>query len=66
LPSHSTHLMQSLDVTYFQPVKYYHRKTIDENVRLGAAKFPLMEFFLTFEHIRAQTFKREIIISAFE
>jgi hypothetical protein len=54
--------MQSLNIVYFQPVKYYYRKTIDEAVRLDAIKFPLMEFFLVFGYIRAQIFKREIII----
>jgi hypothetical protein len=58
--------MQSLDIVYFQPVKYYHRKVIDEAIRLGATKFPLVEFFLAFGYIRAQAFKRETIISAFE
>jgi hypothetical protein len=58
--------MQPLDVAYFQPVKHYHRKAIDKAVRLGATKFPLVEFFSAFEHIRAQVFKREIIMSAFE
>jgi hypothetical protein len=58
--------MQSFDIAYFQPVKYYHRKAIDEAVRLGAIKFPLIEFFSAFGHIRAQAFKRETIISAFE
>jgi hypothetical protein len=58
--------MQPFNVTYFQPVKYYYRKTIDETVRLDATKFPLIEFFSTFEYIRAQIFKRETIISVFE
>jgi hypothetical protein len=58
--------MQSLDIAYFQPVKHYHRKAINEAVRLGATKFPLVEFFSAFGYIRAQAFKRETIISAFE
>jgi hypothetical protein len=58
--------MQPLDVACFQPVKHYYRKTIDEGIRLGAIKFPLVKFFITFEYIRAQIFKRETIISAFE
>jgi hypothetical protein len=58
--------MQSFDVAYFQPVKHYHRKTIDRTVRLSATKFPLVKFFSAFKHIRAQTFKRETIISIFE
>jgi hypothetical protein len=66
LSLHNTHLMQPLDVVYFQSVKHYYRKAIDKAVRLGAIKFPLVEFFSAFEYIRAQIFKREIIISAFE
>jgi hypothetical protein len=58
--------MQSLNVIYFQPVKHYYRKTIDEAVRLSAIKFPLMEFFSAFKYIRAQIFKRETIILIFE
>jgi len=66
LPPYSTHLMQPLDVTCFQPVKHYHRKAIDKAVRLDATKFPVIEFFSAFEYIREQSFKRETIISAFE
>jgi hypothetical protein len=44
--------MQPLNVVYFQPVKHYYRKIIDKAVRLGAIKFPLMEFFSAFEYIR--------------
>jgi hypothetical protein len=58
--------MQSFNVVYFQSVKHYHRKAIDEAVRLGVIKFPLIEFFSTFEYIRAQIFKRETIILVFE
>jgi hypothetical protein len=63
---YSTHLMQFFDVIYFQFVKHYYRKIIDKAVRLGAIKFPLVEFFSAFKYIRAQAFKREIIISVFE
>jgi hypothetical protein len=66
LPPHSTHLMQPFNIIYFQPVKYYHRKIIDEVVRLGAIEFPLVKFFSAFGYIRAQIFKRETIISIFE
>jgi hypothetical protein len=45
--------MQSFDVVYFQFVKHYHRKAINKAVRLGAIKFPLVEFFSAFEYIRA-------------
>jgi hypothetical protein len=58
--------MQPLNIAYFQSVKHYHRKAIDEAIRLGAIKFPLMEIFSAFEHIRAQVFKGKTIISAFE
>jgi DDE superfamily endonuclease len=29
LPLHTTYFLQSLDVVYFQPLKYYHSKAID-------------------------------------
>ncbi len=66
LPSHITHKMQPLDVACFQPLKHYHRQYIDKAVRLGATRFPVVEFFSAFEYIRNQAFKPSTIISAFK
>jgi hypothetical protein len=66
LPAHITHKMQSLDVVYFQPLKYYHRQAIDKAIRIGTTLFPVTEFFSAFEYIRKQIFKPTTIISAFK
>ena len=41
---HTTHLLQLLDVVYFQPLKHYHSKTIDKKVRDGDYKFSKIKF----------------------
>jgi hypothetical protein len=65
LPPHNTHLMQSLDVACFQPLKHYYRKAIDNAVMHGATTFPIIEFLTVFKHIRDQAFKPEIVKSSF-
>ena len=59
------HVIQSLNVACFQPVKYYHRKAINHTVILEATDFSVVEFFCTFKHIYKQVFKAKTIKSAF-
>lgn len=65
LPSHSTHLLQPLDVRVFQPYKYYHSEAIEEATRLGCADFDKLEFLASLKSIREKTFKKSTILSAF-
>lgn len=44
LPLHTTHLLQLLDMVYFQPLKHYHAEAIDAAVQLGDAEFFKVEF----------------------
>ncbi|RPA77615.1 CENP-B protein, partial [Ascobolus immersus RN42] len=66
LPSHSTHLLQPLDVRVFQPYKHYHAKAIEEATRLGLVDFDKIEFLANLKTIRDHTFKESTIRSAFK
>jgi len=65
LPPHSTHILQSLDVRCFQPLKHYHSIAIDEAIMTGDDKFDKIEFFAAYERMRARIFKQSTIQSAF-
>lgn len=65
LPAHSTHLLQPLDVTCFQPLKHYHREAIDMAVRAGDSKFSRREFLAAFKTMRQQAFKTSTLRHAF-
>lgn len=56
LPPHTTHLLQPLDVGCFQPLKWYHGKTLDWAARTGAKEITKDDFFATLDEIRRQTF----------
>ena len=66
LPSHSTHILQPLDVGIFSPVSTYYRQELEDCVRqqgpYGTIKktdvFPLLQ------RARLKTFQPEIILSA--
>jgi hypothetical protein len=57
--------MQPLDVACFQPLKHYHRQSIDQAVMLGATKFPVTEFFCIYNEICERAFTPSTILSAF-
>ena len=65
LPSHTTHLLQPLDVSCFQPLKHYHSKAINAVIRDGCTKISKLEFLTWFQQIRVQTFKKSTILSGF-
>lgn len=65
LPSHSTHLLQPLDVAVFQPYKHYHTKVIEEATRLGCPEFDKVEFLANITDIRNQALKPSTIRSSF-
>ncbi|EMD66053.1 hypothetical protein COCSADRAFT_34649 [Bipolaris sorokiniana ND90Pr] len=63
LPPHTTHLLQPLDVGCFQPLKWYHGKTLDWAARTGAKEITKDDFFATLDEIRRQTFTYNTIRS---
>jgi len=66
LPSHTTHLLQPLDVVVFQPLKHYHAEAIEQATRTGCSDFNKIEFLAAIGSIREKAFKRSTIISAFK
>lgn len=65
LPPHATHLLQPLDVVCFQPLKHYHRKAIDQALRLGIFNFNRLEFIAAFQEMRTQAFKTSTVQQSF-
>jgi hypothetical protein len=66
LPSHSTHLLQPLDIIVFQPMKPYHARAVEDAVRNGDVEFSRSTFLAAFQSIRQQTFKKGTITSAWK
>ncbi|KAF2178670.1 DDE-domain-containing protein [Zopfia rhizophila CBS 207.26] len=44
LPSHTSHLLQPLDLSAFQPFKYYHKRSVEMAVRTACVDFNKVEF----------------------
>ena len=65
LPSHTTHLLQPLDVVVFQPLKHFHAEAVDQATRTGCSDFNKVEFLSALTSIRLQAFKQTTILSAF-
>jgi hypothetical protein len=65
-PSHTSHLLQPLDVGVFQPFKHWHQVCLHEAVAFGDIEFSKVEFLAAFEKMRKQTFKRSTILSAWK
>jgi hypothetical protein len=63
-PSHTTHLLQPLDVKVFQPYKHWHKKVVNTAVRTGATKYDKVDFLYDFAEITNRTFKSTTIHSA--
>lgn len=65
LPAHTSHFLQPLDKTVFQPFKHWHGMAVNEAARTGCDKFSVMEFLAALNNIRASTFKDTTIRAAF-
>lgn len=65
LPPHTTHLLQPLDVSVFQPLKHYQAKALDAIVRDGVTEITKLEFLGYIQQIRRQAFKKTTILSGF-
>jgi hypothetical protein len=63
LPPHTTHLLQPLDVGCFQPLKWYHGRTLDYASRTGARDINKTDFLAVIDEVRRETFKKGTIKS---
>ena len=63
-PSHTTHLLQPLDVCVFQPLKHYHSEAVNLAISTGDESFSKVEFLAAFNKFRRQAFKASTIQSA--
>ena len=52
LPSHTTHLLQPLDICVFQPLKHWHAEAIENSVQMGDETFTKVEFLNVFNGFR--------------
>ncbi|KAF2193282.1 hypothetical protein K469DRAFT_447321, partial [Zopfia rhizophila CBS 207.26] len=66
LPSHTTHILQPLDVVVFQPFTYYHKKRVETETRLGYDNFNKVEFLHAIQDVRKKAYKPGTIQSAFK
>ena len=66
LTTHSIHLTQPLDVGCFQPYKHYHSEAIDAAMRTRIPKFSKLDFLASLTTMRAKTFQKSTVLSAFK
>jgi len=66
LSSHTTHLLQSLDVCVFQSLKHWHSKTINWAVQMSDEIFSKVEFLTVFNEFQIKVFKESTIWSAWK
>ncbi len=66
LPSHTTHLLQPLDVCVFQPLKHWHSEAVNRAVQMGDETFSKVEFLAAFNEFRTKAFKESTIRSAWK
>ena len=64
LPSHTTHLLQPLDICVFQPLKHWRSEAVNEAIQNGDETFSKVEFLAAFNTFRAKAFKSTTITSA--
>ena len=64
LPSHTTHLLQPLDVCVFQPLKHWHSEAIREAINMGAESFTKRDFLAAFNGFRTKAFKKSTVLHA--
>ncbi len=66
LSSHTTHLLQSLDMCIFQSLKHWHSKMINWAVQMNDEIFSKVEFLTVFNEFQIKVFKESIIQSAWK
>ena len=62
-PSHTTHLLQPLDVKVFQQYKHFHQKAIEKAVRVLDFEYKLRTFLLDLKEVRSQALTQRTICS---
>ncbi|KAE8207419.1 hypothetical protein CF319_g9607, partial [Tilletia indica] len=65
LPPHSSHVLQPLDVSVFQPYKHWHREAVDAATRTGCTNFSKTEFLAALNDIRIKALKPNTIKHGF-
>ena len=60
-PAHYTHLLQPLNVGFFQPMKHHHQNILAEQVRWGGTKYSKQDFLDAYREICARTAKKHTI-----
>ena len=65
-PSHTTHLLQPLDVCIFQPLKHWHAEAVNQAISTGDESFSKVEFLAAFNTFRTKAFKPKTIISSWK
>ncbi len=65
LPSHSTHLLQPLDVGVFSAMKQHHQNALYDSIRYGDYTFDRTDFLAAFQEIHNSTMKKGTIIGSF-
>jgi len=65
-PGYLTHVLQPLDVRVFQPYKHWHAKAIQHAMHNLDLNYNIASFMQDLHKIRAETFKKSTIHSAFE
>jgi hypothetical protein len=64
-PGHLTYVLQPLDVGVFQPYKHWHKKAVQHAMRNLDLDYNVASFMRDMQEIRAETFKKGTIHSAF-
>ena len=63
LPPYSTHLLQLLDISIFQPLKYWYQIDIIETIQYSNYEYTKIDFLNAYHKIRIHTFKRRTVES---
>jgi hypothetical protein len=65
MPSHSSHLLQPLDVACFSPLKRAYLKLVKNKARLGFNHIYNLDFLGAYPQAHMETFKSETIKNGF-
>jgi hypothetical protein len=65
-PPHLTHLLQPCDVGMFRPYKYWHQKILYREISDGTSNFGKSIFLAHLQESRNRTFKKSVIIKAWQ
>lgn len=66
MPPHSSHLLQPLDVSCFQPLKHYYGQKVQEMMASGIMAIDKMDFLSIYGSIHSKSMSSNNIISGFK